>query len=1013
MITKISLVKTNQLLLVFLFMLFHSLTLYAQSSRTITGRVTDANDGTPLIGVSIAVKGTQTGTVTDENGSYKLTYDAKETDVLVFSYISYKTTETVIGNRTAISIRLEPDSKSLGEVIVTGVATGTPKTKLGFSIVKLNEERLQRVPGGDPAAALQGKAAGVRITRTSGAPGSEADIQLRGVKTIFGSSNPLIIVDGVLTSGGLADINAQDIQSIEVLKGAAASSLYGSRAANGVVSIITKRGSSLDAGKTEVNFRSEYGQSFMGFVPKKSTATNRIIEVNPQTGQPEVTSVGDPDQIVDNKYPVLYDNLGQFFNPGQYFTNYLSFKGNSDDRRMSAFAALETTNEAGVVNLVKGNNRTSMRLNLDYKINDKVTFTTSNMFSQSRRDDRAGGAFGQLLNTDPNANLFLTNADGSPYKVNVNTIAQSNNPLYDIVNTKSDSKSERLISYFALNYNPTDFLTFTASYGTDRSRYDGFYLSPKGKLDYSLNESTGSISRTASSNKSQTVILEGSYFKKFGDFNTRFKAQYMYESENYNSVTASGTDLGVSGMDITTVDLAGTKSSSSFVSRTVANNIAGLLVLDYKDKYIFDGLLRRDASSRFGANVRNQLFYRAALAYRISEDLKLNGIQEWKLRASYGVAGLRPPFEAQYETYTIENGVTSSQYTLGNADLKPSFSKELEVGTDMYFLNRFNFTFNYSRARNTDQILKTPMPALSGAPYKWKNAGEVLSTAFEASLDADVIRNKDFSWNAGLTFDRVQQRISKLTSAPYFLNGTRFRIEEGIDFGTLYLDRFARSLDEVANQVPAGMDINDVFVLNNEGYVVKRTDIGTVNERAIKVTDDKGNILALPSRNFTPDFNINLSNTFTFKGFTVYALVAWQKGGRIYNHAVRYTTEPAFLDQSGKPWNAVKPLKYLDNSGQAGGLLGWDNDNLAFDASFLKLRECSVGYDIKGLNRYGFKNVRLAVIGRNLVTLTKYPGFDPESGISQEGVDTNIFKFDSNGAYPTFRTVSASLSLTF
>jgi outer membrane receptor protein involved in Fe transport len=532
-------------------------------------------------------------------------------------------------------------------------------------------------------------------------------------------------------------------------------------------------------------------------------------------------------------------------------------------------------------------------------------------------------------------------------------------------------------------------------------------------LDYNLNPNNGSISRGSAIGRSQTVQLDGSYFKKLGNFNTRFKAQYMYESENFNSMSASGTDLGVSGMGLTTVDLAATKSASSYAAKTVANNIAGLMMVDYKDKYILDALIRRDASSRFGPNVRNQLFYRVAGAWRISEDVKIDGIQEWKLRASYGVSGLRPPFEAQYETYTLQNGLTSSQYTLGNQNLKPSFSKEFETGTDIRFLDRLNFSLNYSKAKNTDQILKVPLPALAGAPYRWQNAGEVLSHAFEMSLGGEIIQGKSFNWDASVTFDKIKQKISKLDATPYYLNGTRFRIEEGIDFGTLYLDRFARTLEEVQNQVPAGMNISDVFVVNNEGYVVRATEIGTVNEKAVKIKDDKGNILALPSANFTPDFNLNFANTFTFKGFTLYGLLAWQQGGKVYNHSVRYTTEPKFLDQSGKPWNAVKPIKYLDNSGQEGGLLGWDNSNLIFDATFLKLRELSLGYDLKAFDKYGFKNVRLSLIGRNLVTLTRYPGFDPESGMGKEGVDTNVFKFDSNDAYPVFRTVSASLSLTF
>lgn len=994
------------------FIVLTSITSFAQQKQ-ITGVVIDGLDNSPMTGAVVKVKGTSIASSTDVNGRFTLKGDFTGSDVLTASFIGYIVREVPIGSQTQFSITLTPDNKTLGEVIVTGVAAGTAKTKLGFSIDKVNAEKLQMVPAGDPATALQGKVAGIRITKTSGAPGSESDIQLRGVKTIFGSSNPLVIVDGVLTTGGLADINVQDIQSMEVLKGAAASSLYGSRAANGVISIITKRGNSLTAGKTEISVRTEVGQNFMGFIPEKSSATNRVITTDPATGQPIVTNLGDPDQVVDNLYPSTHDNLKQFFNPGNYLTNYLSFKGNSNDGRISAYSSIETTSEGGVVQLVNGMDRTNVKLNLDYRITDKLDFTASNLFSQSKYDNRASGVFGQLMNTDPNADLFQTNEDGSPYKVNVNTIAQAANPLYNIANSVNNARSERLLSFFGLKYRPADYLSFEASYGTDRSRYESFYLAPKGRLDYNLNPGTGFISRGNSLGRSQTVQLDGSFFKKLGAFNTRFKAQYMYESENYNSMSASGTDLGVTGMGLTTIDLAATKSATSYTATTVANNLAGLLAVDYKDKYILDALVRRDASSRFGSEVRNQIFYRVAGAWRVTQDLPIEGIQELKLRASYGVSGLRPPFEAQYETYTLQNGVTSSQYTLGNRNLKPSFSREFETGTDIQFLNRFSFTLNYSKAKNTDQILKVPLPALAGAPYRWQNAGEVLSHAFEMSLGGMVVDKKSFGWDASITFDKVRQKISRLDATPYYLNGTRFRIEEGIDFGTLYLDRFARSLDEVRNQVPAGMDINDVFVVNNEGYVVRRTEIGTVNEKAVKIKDDKGNIMALPSANFTPDFNMNFGNTFRFKGFTLYGLVAWQQGGKVYNHSVRYTTEPKFLDQSGKSWNAVKPIKYLDNSGQEGGLLGWDNDNLIFDATFVKLRELSLGYDIKAFQRYGVRNLKVSVIGRNLLTFTKYPGFDPESGMSREGVDTNVFKFDSNDAYPTFRTVSGSLSLTF
>ncbi len=380
------------------------------------------------------------------------------------------------------------------------------------------------------------------------------------------------------------------------------------------------------------------------------------------------------------------------------------------------------------------------------------------------------------------------------------------------------------------------------------------------------------------------------------------------------------------------------------------------------------------------------------------------------------MAGLRPPFEAQYEVFALVNGVPGNMETLGNTKLKPSFSHEFEAGTDMFFLDRFNFSFSYSDAKNTDQILKVPVSPLSGAAFQWQNAGTIKSTSVEASLGYSIFRGKEITWDVSLMFDRIRQKITKLNATPYMLNGTRFRIEEGVDFGVLYLDKFAKTYDDVSNQVPAGRTVEEWFAVNNQGFIVERTTIGTVNEKPVKIKDDKGNVVALPAANFNPDFNMNFTSTLAYKGFTFYFLASWQKGGEVYNHSVRYTTEPKLLDQSGLPWNAVKPLTYYENSGQTGGILGWDNDVLAFDATFLKIREISLSYDLKpaALQKY-IKNIRLSVIGRNLITLTTYPGFDPETGRSEpaKGVDSNAFRFDSNDSYPLYKMVSGSIAITF
>lgn len=979
-----------------------------QQTIKVTGVVKDSS-GEPLPGVNVVVKGTTNGVITDIDGRFQLNVPQGAT--LLISYVGYVSQE-VKANETNLKIKLNEDSQTLSEVIVTGVAAGTPKQKLGFSIEKLSSDKLLKVPATDAASALQGKIAGVRITKTSGAPGSESDIQLRGVKTIFGSSNPLFIVDGVLTENGLSDVNAEDIESIEVLKGAAASSLYGSRAANGVVSIITKRGTSMEAGKVQVDFRTEYGKNFLGFVPERSKSTNRQIK-----GNDVIFGVTDPDQVYDNPYPKTYDHIDQFFNPGNYFTTHLALKGTTQNNKMSIYTSIQTTNEGGVVKMVDGVKRANIRLNIDYRILDNLVFSTSNLYTRTKADNRAGGGlFGSLYRSDPSANLLAPNEDGTPYLVNANKINNIANPLYNIANSKDESTAEKLLSFFSLKYDPTDYLTFSASYGTTRGTGESMSLTPKGRLRYDLSADPGYISRSMWKNTEQTVTVDASFYKKFGDFNTRFKLQYLYESSYSSSLNGGGGALGLGGMDITSVNLSAQQYTSSSVYKSVANNIAGMFVADYKDKYILDALVRRDASSLFGADVRWQTFYRIAGAWRITQDFKIPGINEWKLRASYGVAGLRPPFEAQYEVFSLQNGVPGNMETLGNKNLKPAFSKETEIGTDIRFLDRFNFSINYSIANNTDQILKVPVTPLSGAAFQWQNAGTIQTKVWEASLSADLLTSKNWNWNMGLTFDKVKQKITKLNCTPYMLNGTRFRIEEGIDFGVLYLDKFARSLDEVANQVPAGRKVDELFAINNQGFVVKRDQIGTIDETPVKVKDDKGNIVALPTRSMTPDFNLNLNTTLTYKGLTLYMLWGYQNGGAVYNHSVRYTTEPKLFDQAGKPWNEVKAASYYSNGGQEVGLLGWDNDVLVYDASFLKLRELSLSYDFKIKAFQPFvKNMRVSVIGRNLLTFTKYPGYDPEgvSADKSKGVDSNAFRVESNEQYPLYRTVTGSIAFTF
>lgn len=986
-----------------LFLFLFSTALLAQQ-RTVNGRVTDAKDGSPVQGASVVLS-SGPSTTTDADGRFQLVYQSKDSVFITVTSVGYEERRLPVRGGQLLDIRLVQDARMLSDVVVTGVGAATSQRRVPFSIEKINEKAFRNVPATDAAGVLQGKVAGLRLNKT-GEPGSGTNIQLRAAKQIYGSNNPLIIIDGVLTEGNLQDLNAEDIASIEVVKGAAGASLYGSRAANGVINIITKRGQLLAAGKTQVNVRSEYGRSSIGFVPERSGATNYVVE----NGEVNY-SKPDPDGIIDNPYPKTIDQVDQFFRAGEYFTNYLSFAGKSTDGKASVYASVQNTREAGVVFLTDGQERTNVKVNLDYKISDKIRFSTSNLYANTTIDARGGGVWSSLMQSDPNADLLQPNVDGSPYLVNPNKInALIGNPLYDIANSRNDRDRQRFLGNYALHYQPLASTSVDLSYGLDQGNTQTLFISPKGKLlvsDPTLTDN-GSISRSAESELAQTLQFDITHNFRLGDLNNRIRAQYLYESASFDAVYGNGSNLAVLGMDITNLAMAQQQNTSSYSTKTVANNISGVLTTDYKGKYILDALVRRDGVSLFGADVRWKTFYRIAAAWRISEDFRVPGIDEWKLRAAYGTSGLRPPFEAQYETFSFVNGAIGAQSTLGNKNLKPSINQEAEIGMDISFLKRFSFTVNYARGASKDLILPVPVSAITGASTQYQNAAEIETSALEFILRGTVVETKNTSWDLGFTFDRGRQKVTKLNRSGYaIVSAGIFRIEEGLTFGTLYGRVWARTLADVANQVPAGSNVNDLFVVNNEGYIVRKAQIGTPEEEPVYIMTDKGVPVNRYIGNVNPNFNLNMSSNLTWKGINLFALFSWQNGGQTYNHTRRYTTASAEVDQSGKPYNERKPERYYTK------LKEWNNEYFVEDADFLALRELGLNYDFRDLHigTLTLQNVRVGLVARNVFMLTRYTGFSPETGSNQEGLDSNILKFDVH-SYPTFRTISGNIAIT-
>ncbi|MFH0843783.1 MAG: SusC/RagA family TonB-linked outer membrane protein [Bacteroidota bacterium] len=1034
----------KSILMMVLFVFAGASALFAQT-RVITGTVTSAVEGEgPIPGVSVVVIGTTVGAYTDINGKYTVNVPANAT-TLSFTFIGMKTQEVVIGNQTSIDVILEQDLLNLDEVIVTGVAAGTPKKKMAVSVERIGAERLKEVIAGSASSALQGKISGVTVLSSTGEPGSAATILVRGATQITGSQAPLIILDGAIMEGTLGDINVDDIESIEVVKGASAAALYGSRAGNGVIAVTTRRGNLLTEGKTEVIVRNEYGINRLAKHYNLATHHQYNLASDyagfPYTKYDGVTYPSDypgyggegvsgsrsikSDQYLDNPYAVLYDHESEVFSGSGYYTNYVSVGSNLG--KTNFLVSFENNRQSGLVVETDGYKRNSFRVNVDHKISSKISLSASNLYVKSSTQDPGGanyyngGIFFNTLLLEPDVNLKAINPDGQPYRFIPNIWQdEQENPIYNLWKEEDMTLRNRILGTYSAKYNLTSFLNLEAKYAFeysigDYTTYDPYdmYTRSGGDPVYSQ----GYYYKSNTADFSQSFQITSNFNKKFGAFNTRAKLSYLFEKETYNSNQASGSDFSLGGVPSFDA-IVGSKSISSYKDAIIAKNYFAILYLDYKDKYIFDGMFRYDGSSLFGADARWNPYYRVSGAYRLTEDFKISGIQELKLRAAYGTAGQRPSFADQYEVMSISGGLTSKSQ-LGNKLLKPSLSKEWELALNVDFLNRFSLEIAHSNTNTTDQILSVPLAVQYGGwPGQVQNAGALNSKVWEASLNAQVVRKEGVTYNIGFIFDNVRTEITEL-KVPPFQTGPQgqeankcFYIREGEVFGAMYGYKFLKSLDELALQLTAP-DNKDNYVINSDGYVIPKGTEGTTSEVPIKKRDDKGALWYGKIGNSNPDFKIAMTNNFNFKGIGIYALMEWKNGGDIYNKSAQWLTRDdrhGMMDQYGKPDYLKKTLTYYKTFYDVNEF----NDFWVEDGSYFKLREVSLSYSFSksALENFakGFvKNIKISVIGKNLYTLTKYSGYDPEVATTD---GTQYFSYDFMG-YPNYRSYAASLELSF
>ncbi|MEE4115569.1 MAG: TonB-dependent receptor plug domain-containing protein, partial [Marinilabiliaceae bacterium] len=418
-----------------------------QESIRVTGKVTDASDGTGIPGVSIVVDGTTNGTTTDMDGNYSITANRGET--LEFTFVGMVDVRELI-DREVINVSMEPDLYNLAEVVVTGLAGATSKKKLTFTLETLDAEVIAKTPSLNVASALVGKVPGLRISEDF-APGGGVELLLRGATSLRTGNGPLVVVDGILTDGTIRDINIQDVANIEILKGASAASLYGSRAANGVIAIYTKRGLENKVGETRIRFRSEYGFESVYKSRMQEKINHHPFQLNPDGSfvlDVAGRAIPDAEYIWDNPFPVTYDHMVQFFTGSPYTTNFIEISNRAE--KSNVLFSAEYADRQAAMELHDGNQRINLRLNADQYLGEKVKISTSVLLVQ-QKFDLSTIEMDNLLLADPSDNLLLPNYDGTPYNVAGNKFVQPftyMNPLYYLANDQDSKFRHRVLGSF-------------------------------------------------------------------------------------------------------------------------------------------------------------------------------------------------------------------------------------------------------------------------------------------------------------------------------------------------------------------------------------------------------------------------------------------------------------------------------------------------------------------------------------------------------------------------------------
>ncbi|ARK09312.1 TonB-dependent receptor [Fibrella sp. ES10-3-2-2] len=959
--------------------------------QTLTGKVTDEKN-TGLPGVSVIIKGSNRGATTDANGLFKLTIPDGNGVILTFSFVGYQSQDVPVGNQTNLNISMVPDVSSLDEVVVIGYGSVRKKDLTG-SVVQLKSEQLKEVPTANVLEAAQGKIAGADITRSSGQAGARVNISIRGNRSIGGNNAPLIIVDGV-QYGNLEDINANDIETMDVLKDASSIAIYGSRGANGVILITTKKGK---AGKADISFNAYSGISQVTMYPKamdinafrdfKREAWRAAGVWKSPADDPAIfTNVAEYNALQNNIWTDYQDAL---IHNGLQQNYQVGIRSGTD--RLKSYVSVDYFNEKGILKLDEISRYTG-RLNVDYTINDWMKIGLQSQltyYNQSVRRDPLNQAnkispLGSLYDANGNFNYIML--DG-----------QTANPLSDEQPNvfKNNVLTTRILTNGYVEFTPFKGFTARSTLGVNlASARDGAYSSPK-SIDRSL---TGKSLATYNTSNSRTINWENvmTYQRTLGQHAFTLTGIASYLGNTSDNASASGVNQLLPSQLFYSIGSATEeiKINSAYAQNDLVS-FAGRLNYSLRDRYLVTLTAREDGSSKLAAGNKWTFFPSAAVAWRIIEEpfmQNISGLSDLKIRASYGIAGNDPsgPYATQTTLTRIAFGydeVAAPAYTfsrnVGNAALGWELSSTQNLGLDFGLFNgRVNGSIDYYDTRTSDLLLDRGLPPTTGVTTVKQNIGKTRNRGLEVTLGSTNIKTQHFSWSSNLTFTRNKEAITELVTGSNDIgNGWFIGSPINVFYDYEKLGIWQTSETDLAaklspTQLPGEIKVRDQ---NGDGK------IDAVNDRII---------LGTPR----PKWSGGFDNTIKYKGFDLNFFLYARVGQTINSdRSARFDQQGVGNSTAGLDyWTPENPTNAYPRPNKNGGLkylstLGYQ------DGTYARIRNITLAYNVPAsfLKSKVIRGIRLYATGKNLYTFTKL-NYDPERGGSENFPMTKLYVFGLN-----------------